>query len=460
MKTSDKYEWGGFSSHWTFYELRRNENKGTVYKAEHKFHISIDQKKIYEAQPLVLEILSRHSIQHFKVLKKNTNLRNAMGKELVVYIQKDFNNINDDNYEASADFWSTVLNEIETVLAEAKILPNQTFHPQGDKLLAGSKGYIYYRYATNVFGYYVEADRLCMHGFTGHEAHNLSGKTDFEDWLQKIKLNNPTSIAQVQKDLSSTSRIDILQNVVCNEEDKKHIRKTLMSTIMSGIDEICFTGDNKTRFDNGSHPEDEIKKVKNIFTQLRGAYYLDDIEKRDLSTKILYECIDKAAEYTTLIRQTLNMATNFRTTFGNITPVVYHQFILPIAQVVLQSQPYEVDKLIDKQKFIRSLVKCAFRDEKIEQINFDEPQYVSPVNEYTLNSLLDKLMEPEVGITRSLSSTALMALNGLTITPLSNSNATLQGNAYVSENPPSQVTTSVMPVLDSEEPELSPGMKL
>lgn len=143
----------------------RNDQR---YSDKHKVHISIHHADMATAFAVIFPLLQRYQVIGFKIMKAayasepaDPSESNAMGKEIVVYVQPE-----------EQALLKELLETIRDQLQAAGVQPGVP--STGDVPLKGSNGFFYARASCHVLGGYVPARYLNACGFTRYEGAHLS----------------------------------------------------------------------------------------------------------------------------------------------------------------------------------------------------------------------------------------------------------------------------------------------
>ncbi len=378
-------------SRWDRYDIINQQHS---YK--YKVHVSLelDKTNFQQTKDLILSILLNHAVASFKfiALEDIKKPGNHLGKELVIYMQLDKASSN----ESNPDLWRKLFNELETGLQRINIVPNKTFKPQGDRLLLGSKGYIYFRNSYNLLDRYVSIDTLFGCNFTLSEAYNLSGDNKIET-LYSMKTVPEPKQNNTKKKVSAISaslynRIIIPARHLQADDLKMQsdqIYKIFKSDFM--YDSIFFG----TVSSSEQHKE-PFENIAILFTfAMHGSvsenYKISasDRDKLREKTKKLAEsyknCLTIAATRIAIIKHFLQLK-EYR--MGSIYPAVYWHFFKPIASVWKNDPSVPFEKLVHKKQFIDEVIKCSFRDRAVNQLELENPKYRDNLDEDTLDELI------------------------------------------------------------------------
>lgn len=406
------------------------------YSDAFKVHVSLDQSKIKIASEIILGILTENKVHHFKLMHEPCQERNAMGKEVVIYLQIKHDNEKDVPEENNPTFWIDLFNKLENALLKEGIEPNQ-FRAQGDKLFPGSHGFISYRNSENILKRYITADDLAKAGFTSGEACNLCppGHDIIENFFrddkrrqlilhvgQEIKkeesapknvnhdrtlivpLKFPNDLAQQKEELMKIYRLNVSRpndngyvffgNPDPKQNPSRDLRKDIKFELFDHIFQVVFYDRQGLRVD--------LSEYKKISDPLKD--FLDG-------------CLLEAAEYVVKAKTCLNASNIPLPDMKEISiiPAIYNKFFTPIiakwidavtdaaftADFFMRQATFTIKEkdpflcaisTIDRNAFIREIFKCTFRDMK------EKPVKVKKLESGEVEQVEQKVEQVEIGL--------------------------------------------------------------
>jgi hypothetical protein len=366
---------------------------GENYSDKYKVHVSLelDNTNFQQTKDFILNILLNHAIASFKfiTLEDVKRLGNNLGKELVIYMQLDKASSN----ESKPDFWRKIFNELEAGLQTLNVVPNKTFKPQGDKLLSGSNGYIYFRNSYNLLDRYVSINALSRCDFTLDETYNLNGDNKIETLysmktVSELKQNNKASAISV----NLYNRIIIPVQHLQADDLKMQSDQVYERLKNDLIYDSVFFG---TVSSSEQHKE-PFESIAILFKfAMRGGvggnYKISDLDKDKLKGKTqnlaeyYKDCLAIAIKRIVIIKHFLQLK-EYR--MGSIYPAVYWHFFKPIVSVWKIDSSVSFEGLVNKKQFIDEIIKCSFRDKAVNQLELEKPKYINNLDEDTLNELI------------------------------------------------------------------------
>lgn len=378
------YASGPGNTHWrSFYLLENKERIDDKFK----FHISVKRTKdtMERAFNLIFPILVKYKIATFKIVpteKIDNKQRNPLGKEFTIYIQE---------YEMES--LPLLINEIVESLKNNKI--ENGVHPQADRILQGSAGFIGVRSSTNFLGEYIEADELARAGFTDEEAAKLSPcawdtfeakksndrvpsevnilrqhipKTDSKDLAGKLESNGLSYYESFKKDLFDDMFVSLILGPVksmatfeCNEKIK-----TLCAAF--GV-----------RVENP--PMSEAEKKNNKILRDAINYFVPNeafFEHYFVKAAVMLDTLQLPER----LQDVGNEKKKNKT--GNILPALYHHCIYPLFKK-LKGDVQPVLNQAEQENLICQIVLCALRT----RVPFPQPVNSDKLAGYC-NLLLNK----------------------------------------------------------------------
>lgn len=416
---------------WVYYKL--NDPNYLSYSGHYKVHLSFDQNQLAAASEIILPILFKYRVHHFKLIhsKAPDTARNVHGKELTIYLQKGMSKATEAD-EDQAVFWINIFNELEAKLISEKIDPN-LFKPLADKLFPGSKGYIGYRYPNNILDRYTHAVALKKCGFTINEAYNNGKDYEFEDWFKNRALHEGKHLKKIESPqtvrLTPKKNKPPLQKSPILSVLKAALKHCFMQQLSSFDAQEVFYGFIDNRANQPHH--NLVRKLKAIFGTVDNKHF-NLIERfspihayqwqlhQEMQAEVtpeterlkdyLNKCLDAAAQCILEIYHLYDISFNITDLPGKIIPAIYWHFFIPIAEA-WKKDPESSPNIL-QTILITEIVKGAFRDGNVDQIDYTEPQYLFSLDPYELDLYAIKFSRQ---FSPHFSTTARLALKGLPI---------------------------------------------